>query len=80
MLIKILSAVFKIIAGAMVVVIVGAIMGEVIHAIVAEKTMRMKLLWVNIPLIGLMFYTALLSGYGVYKLVVLLARRFTRPA
>ncbi len=80
MLIKVLSAVFKIIAGAMAVVIVGVIMGEVIHAIVAEKTMQVKLLWVNIPLIGLMLYTALLSAYGTYKLAVLLVRRFTSAA
>ena len=53
----ILWACTKFIAGALILAILGALTGELIHFLSAEKTMFKKMLWANIPFVLLLFYT-----------------------
>ena len=63
---KILWACAKFVAGALVLTILGALTGELIHFLSAEKTMVKKLLWANIPFVLLVFYTLGVSLYLVW--------------
>ena len=63
---KILWACTKILAGALVLAILGALTGELIHFLSAEQTMVKKLLWATIPFVLLVFYTLGVSLYLVW--------------